>query len=273
MLRDSALPRYRGGMSLSESLQAVHARAFAALHVKGSPLVLYNIWDAGSAKAVRAAGAPAVATGSWSVAAALGYDDGEKVPLEIVAANVARIVAAMDVPVTLDFESGYGRAPQAVQENVARVIGAGVVGVNFEDQIVGGAGLYPLEEQAARVRAVRAAADAAGVPLFINARVDLFLKNPATAHNDALVEEALQRGAVYAAAGADGLFYPGLTDSRLIGVICARAPRPVNILAKPGAPSKSELARLGVARISHGPFPYRQMAEALQQAAKRAMAE
>lgn len=260
-------------MSLSSSQQSVQARAFAALHVKGSPVVLYNVWDAGSAKAVRAAGAAAVATGSWSVAAAQGYDDGEQVPLDLVVTILRRIVAAVDVPVSLDFESGYGRAPRAVQENVTRVIEGGAVGLNFEDQIVGGTGLYPIEEQVTRVQAVRAAADAAGVPLFINARVDLFLKNPATTHNDALVEEALQRGKAYAAAGADGLFYPGLVDPRLIGMVCARAPRPVNILAKPGAPSKAELARLGVARISHGPFPYRQMTAALQEAAKKALAE
>lgn len=235
--------------------------------------MLYNVWDAGSAKAVRAAGAKAIATGSWSVAAAQGFDDGEKVPLDLVVTILQRIVASVDVPVTLDFESGYGRAPQAVRENVARAIAAGAVGINFEDQIVGGTGLYPIEEQAGRVRAARAGAEAAGVPAFLNARIDLFLKNPPAAHDDAMVEEALERGAAYAAAGADGLFYPGLADPRLIGVVCARAPRPVNILAKPGAPAKAELARLGVARISHGPFPYRAMAAALQEAAKKVLAE
>lgn len=259
-------------MSSQSTTQQTLARAFAALHVKGSPLVLFNIWDVGSAKAVHAAGAPALATGSWSVAAALGYGDGEQVPLADVVANAARIVAAVAAPVTLDFESGYAREPHALEDPIGRVLATGIVGLNFEDQIIGGAGLYPIAEQAERVRAVRRTADAAGVPLFLNARVDLFLKNPPTAHDDALVAEALQRGAAYADAGADGLFFPGLTDRRLIGVICERAPRPVNILAKPGAPSKAELAQLGVARISHGPFPYRQMVEALQAAAKQAMA-
>ncbi|QYM78733.1 isocitrate lyase/phosphoenolpyruvate mutase family protein [Horticoccus luteus] len=260
-------------MAHQDSEQAVHARAFSALHVKGNPVVLYNIWDAGSAKAVRAAGAKAIATGSRSVAAAQGFEDGEKVPLELVVTLLKRIVASVDVPVTLDFEGGYGRAAETVQENVARVVGAGAVGINFEDQIVGGTGLYSIEEQSARVRAARAGADAAGVRAFLNARIDLFLKNPPEAHNDALVAEALQRGEAYAAAGADGLFYPGLVDPRLIGVVCARAPRPVNILAKPGAPSKAELAQLGVARISHGPFPYNAMAAALQEAAKKVLAE
>lgn len=247
------------------------ARQFAALHVKGRPCVLYNIWDAGSAKAVRDAGAEAIATGSWSVAAAFGYDDGEKIPLELVLENLKRIVRAVDVPVTLDFESGYGRSAESVAANVVEVIAAGAVGINLEDQIIGDEGLYPVDEQAARIRAARAAAARIGVPLFINARIDLFLKNPASAH-EAHLTEALQRSEAYAQAGASGVFFPGLVDARLIGPVCANSALPVNIISKPGAPSNNELAHLGVARISHGPFPYRQMIAALKEAAAKAMA-
>lgn len=256
---------------MSSPTQLDHARRFAALHVKGRPFVLYNIWDAGSAKAVREAGALAIATGSWSVAAAFGYDDGEKIPLELVLANLARIVAAVDVPVTLDFEGGYARDGDAIIENVTRVIAAGAVGINFEDQVIGGDGFYPVEAQARRIRAVRVAADHAGVPLFINARVDLFLKNPAAAQDDGLVAEALERGAAYTAAGASGVFFPGVSEARLIERLCAGSTLPVNIISKPGVPSNRELARLGVARISHGPFPYRQMIATLKDAATNAL--
>src|SRR3954470_10261908 len=113
------------------------ARDFAALHVRGQPLVLYNAWDVGSAKAVEAAGAQAIATGSWSVAAANGFDDGEALPLDRVIDIASRIVAAVRVPVTLDFESGYARGGATLEANIEQVIGAGIVGINFEDQIIG----------------------------------------------------------------------------------------------------------------------------------------
>ncbi|MCB1624857.1 MAG: isocitrate lyase/phosphoenolpyruvate mutase family protein [Pseudomonadales bacterium] len=173
--------------------QADKARAFKALHVPENPLVLYNIWDAGGAKAVAKAGAKAVATGSWSVAAAHGFADGEAIPLDFALIIVERIVQSVDVPVTVDFEGGYSEAPEQVAANVLRVMKAGAVGINFEDQIVNGEGLYSIADQAARIAAVRKAADAAGVPLFINARTDVFLKADATAIHADLMGEALTR--------------------------------------------------------------------------------
>lgn len=253
-------------------LQLEHARRFSALHVKGRPFVLYNIWDAGSAKAVLEAGAKAIATGSWSVAAAFGYEDGEKLPLEFALSNLQRIISAVNVPVSLDFEGGYARDPGAVGANVSRVISIGAVGINFEDSILGGEGLYDIGEQSTRLGAVREAADRAGLPLFVNARIDLFLKTAPALHAS-LMPEALDRAAAYTDAGADGVFLPGLVDPKLIGEACARCSLPVNIIAKPGAPSNRELAQLGVARISHGPFPYRQMLAALKDAASRALTE
>jgi 2-methylisocitrate lyase-like PEP mutase family enzyme len=210
------------------------ARAFAALHVPGDPLLLFNAWDPGSARVVAEAGAKAIATGSWSVAAAFGFDDGEEMPRELALGNLARIVRAVALPVTIDLESGYGRAPEAVAETVRLAWAAGAIGCNLEDRVIGGSGLYPVEEQAERLRAARAAAP----DMFINARTDPFLEADPSAHDDRLLDEALARGRAYAEAGANGLFVPGLGDERLIERLCRQAPLPVNIMAWHNTPPK-----------------------------------
>jgi 2-methylisocitrate lyase-like PEP mutase family enzyme len=247
--------------------QTQKARDFATLHVPGRPLVLYNVWDVGSAKAVLDAGARAVATGSWSVAAANGFDDREQLPLDRVIDVIARIVAAVSIPVTLDFESGYARGGAPLEANIRRVVQAGVVGINFEDQVIGGEGMYSIDEQADRVRAVRRAADAAGVPLFINARTDVFLKTDVASHAG-VVDEAIARGRAYAAAGASGVFVPGIRDEALIQRVCRDLDRPVNVLYYPEVPSRDRLAKAGVARLSYGPRPYRETMARLTEAAR-----
>ena len=244
--------------------QTEKAELFANLHKPGDPLVLFNIWDAGSAKAVAEAGAKAIATGSWSVAAAHGYADGESLPLDFSIENIRRIAASVDLPVTLDFEGGYAESPDELKPNIARVIEAGAVGINFEDQIVGGEGLHPIDRQAERIRAIREAANESGVPLFINARTDVFLKALPAPETEEQLDETLKRAAAYAEAGASGLFAPGLRDAEMIRKLCERSPLPVNIFVIPGVPSNKEMAALGVARISHGPAPYRKMIEWLR---------
>ena len=239
------------------------ARAFAALHVPGEPLILYNVWDAGSAAIVAGAGAKAIATGSWSAAAAQGYADGERIPLDLVIDDFERIVAAVDLPVTIDLEGGYGDAAAAA----ARARRAGAVGCNIEDRVVGGDGLFPADRHAARLATVR---EAAGPGFFINARCDVFLKAPADAHDEKLLDEAMARGAAYAEGGADGLFLPGLTDEALIAAACARSPLPVNIMAWPGTPPLKRLAELRAARISHAGAPWRLAMDALADGARRA---
>lgn len=249
------------------------ARRFADLHVAGRPLVLYNAWDAGSAGAIAAGGALAIATGSLSVAGAQGYPDGEALPLDTLLAIVARIAASVDLPVTVDFEGGYAEAPEAAAANVARAIAAGAVGINFEDRKVGGTGLHATDRQASRIRAIREAAEAAGVPLFINARTDLFLQHRQDPSRHAgLLGEALERAAAYAEAGASGFFVPALLDEDLLGQVCRTVRLPVNALLFPDAPAPRRLAELGIARISHGPFPYRHAMAALQDAARAAHA-
>lgn len=250
--------------------QKSRAEAFRRLHVPGDPLVLFNAWDAGSARAVAAGGARAIATGSWSVAAAHGYEDGEQLPIALAIANLERIVRAVDLPVTIDLESGYGPRPATVAESVTRAIKAGAVGINLEDGVIGGEGLYDPPEQAARIRAARAAADRLSIPLYVNARTDIFLQAAAEHHDGVLLELATERAAAYAAAGASGLFVPGLVDAALIGRLCTVAPLPVNVMKLPALPPRESLARLGVARISHGPAPYRATMKFLEVAAREA---
>lgn len=253
--------------------QKEKADAFKNLHVKGSPVILFNIWDAGSARAVEQAGAKAIATGSWSVAAANGFADGEETPLDLAIANVERIVASVSVPVTLDFEGGYATEISELKRNIKRVIGAGAIGINFEDQVVGGQGLYSLADQSARIKAVREAADEAGIPLYINARTDVFLKTYPAKDTEEQLAEALRRATAYAAAGASGLFVPGLRDLNFIKTLCDSTPLPVNVMMLPDAAPTTSLAQQGVARISYGPIPYRQMVAALEEAARKAFAE
>ena len=242
--------------------QSDKARAFAALHQPGNPLVIYNIWDAGSAKTVEAAGAPALATGSSPVATAMGYADGQIIPLDTVLALVARLVACIAIPLSVDFEGAYAVDAAAITANTTRLIHAGAIGVNFEDQIIGGTGLFSIATQAARVAAVVAAGTATVVPLFVNARTDLFLKSPADQHS-AHLPEAIARAQAYGAAGASGFFAPGLTDPALIAALIAATPLPVNLLISPTAPPAATLAALGAARLSHGPFPWRAQMAAL----------
>ena len=251
--------------------QKEKAEVFTSLHIKGSPVILFNIWDAGSARVIEQAGAKAIATGSWSVAAANGYDDGEKIPIELVLANLERIVKSVALPVTLDFEGGYATNIAELKENITNVIAAGGIGINFEDRIVGGGGLHSIEDQSARIEAIRTAADTAGIPFFINARTDVFLQTYPAANNEEQLQQALQRAEAYAKAGASGLFAPGLRDPDLIKKLCDESPLPVNIMVLPDTPTTKTMAELGVARISYGASPYRQMIAALKEAAQKAL--
>lgn len=227
---------------------------FAALHVPGDPLILYNAWDAGSAKAAERAGAKAVATGSWSVADAHGFGDGEGLPLDLTIANAERMVGATELPVTIDFEGGYAVEPEAVASNVVRLAATGAIGCNFEDQIVGDEGLHPTAFQADRIQTIRAAV---GADFFVNARTDMFLKAKPDSHDAAMVDKAIERAHAYADAGASGFFAPGLVDPALIERLTKASPLPVNVMWWVGVPDRRTLASAGVARISHGPGPYR----------------
>jgi 2-methylisocitrate lyase-like PEP mutase family enzyme len=239
--------------------------AFAALHVPRNPLILYNIWDVGSALAVVAAGAKALATGSHPVADANGWPDGQRVPLDFALANAKRIVDAVDLPVTVDFEGAYSTDPGECGVNVGRLKETGAVGCNFEDQVVGGEGLHPLELQVRRIAAIRRSV---GSDFFINARTDLFLKTQT--YDDALIDQVVERGKAFAEAGASGFFVPRLSDPKQIERVVTEVPLPLNVIAFPGAPPKKVWADAGVARISHGPFPHRALMAKLTEMARQA---
>jgi methylisocitrate lyase len=246
------------------------AEQFRALHVPGKPLVLFNIWDAGSAKAVATSGAKAIATGSWSVANANGFADGECIPLALAIDNLRRIVGAIELPVTIDLESGYGDASEVVGETVALAIVAGAIGCNLEDSFPANGKLRETVDQADRIRRARQTADAANVRFFINARTDVFFQRPPEQHDDTMVVEAIDRARAYAEAGADGLFAPGLADITLIARLAEASPLPLNIMIGDATPPVRALAAHGVARVSHGPRPYLMAMKALEQAARAA---
>jgi 2-methylisocitrate lyase-like PEP mutase family enzyme len=239
---------------------------FAALHVPGDPVVLYNIWDAGSAIAVAAAGAKALATGSHPVGDASGFGDAHQVPLDYVFANATRIMAAVDLPLSVDFEGAYSTDPEEGAKNVAALKATGAVGCNFEDQVVGGEGIHPLELQIRRIAAIRRAV---GSDFFLNARTDLLIK--AEAIDDKVIDEVIVRGKAFADAGASGFFVPRIADAKHIERVVREVPLPLNAIAFPGAPPKSEWAASGVARISHGPFPHKALMAQLTEAAKAAI--
>lgn len=239
---------------------------FAKLHVPGRPVVLYNIWDVGSAQAVARAGARAIATGSHPVADANGWPDGEQVPIDFALANARRIAAAVDLPLTVDFEGAYSTEPAAGAENAARLKSTGAVGCNFEDQVVGGEGLHPIDLQARRIAAIR---DAVGGNFFINARTDAVLKSGSEDRDT--IDAVIERGRAFADAGASGFFVPRLADPRQIERVVREVPLPLNLIAFPGAPPARQWADAGAARISHGPFPHRALMAQLEMMAAKAL--
>lgn len=250
---------------MDASTQQQYAETFRGLHKRGDPLVLFNAWDVATAKAIARA-SPAIGTSNGAVATALGYADGENVPLDVVEGLVARMTAAVSVPVSIDLEAGYGDTPDAAATSVTKIIKAGAVGINIEDGLFAGKRqLASPDHHAAKIRAVRDAARNCGIRLFINARTDPFLLKFGSP--DECLDETARRAKAYAEAGADGLFVPGLTDLGLIEKLVKATPLPVNIMVTQGTPAMSDLARLGVQRVSLGPWPMMAAMRVIGQAA------
>jgi 2-methylisocitrate lyase-like PEP mutase family enzyme len=224
-------------------MSAAVARQFHALHADGL-LLLANAWDAGSARLARAAGARAIATSSAAVAWAHGWPDGDRLPVELVLQTTRAVAAAAALPVTVDIEGGYSDDPAAVGALVSQLLAAGAVGINIED------GSKDPALLCAKIAAARAAAALAGIDLYINARIDTWLRNLAPPPQR--VAETLARAARYRAAGASGLFAPGVTDAAEIAALVAGTDMPVNVLAWTGLPDADRLRELGVRRLSAG---------------------
>lgn len=233
--------------------QSDKAAAFRELHAEGPvPLVLVNVWDAASAKLVEQAGAQALATSSSAISWSLGFPDGNHLPRALAMAALNRIAAATDLPVTADIETGYAGRDGAfddaqLEQTISAVLASGAVGVNIEDS--GGEPLTDVAEQARRIGTVRRLAEEYGVRLFVNARTDTYLSGR---FPESAFEETLRRAPAYLAAGADGIFVPGVTDLHVLHELSRRIPAPLNALAGVGAPSVGELHDAGVRRISIG---------------------
>src|ERR1700730_10475987 len=234
---------------MNRAEQEQQAELFRNKHRGPAVLLLPNAWDAMSARVFAAAGFDAIATTSGGLAWSLGYADGEQAPWSEVVAATARIVRVAEVPVTADIEAGYGETPDAVMVSVAEIIQAGAVGVNLEDGTPRGAvPIRSVADAAERIRAAREAARAAGVPIVIYGRTDLYLRDIG---DEALrFEETVERGKAFLAAGADCVYPIGLADPATIGRLVKALAAPVNINVRAGSPSIAELEALGVARAS-----------------------
>jgi 2-methylisocitrate lyase-like PEP mutase family enzyme len=237
---------------------AARAQALRDLHAAPELLSVVNVWDVVSATTVAAVpGTTALATASHSIAATFGYPDGERIPRDLMIDMVGRIAAAVDVPVSADLEAGYGDAG----ETVRRAIGVGIAGANLEDQ------LKPRDEALAAVTAAVRAAEAEGVPFALNARTDAFLRMR-DADQAAKVEEAVARGRAFLDAGATCVFVPGLLDEAAVSALVdGLGPQRLSVIAVPGSLPPSRLQRLGVARVSYGPWTQRVALHALQRLA------
>jgi 2-methylisocitrate lyase-like PEP mutase family enzyme len=217
---------------------------FRQLHVNTTPLRLPNAWDAGSARLFESAGATAIATTSAGVAWALGYQDGRVLPVDEVVGAASRMARVLEVPLSFDIENGYSDDPKVVAETVARLIDIGVAGINIED------GPDTPSLLASKIDAIRTSASKAGADIFINARCDVFLAR--LVEDSLLIEESITRGKLYASAGADGLFLPGLVTANDITEVVKSISLPLNVMAWPGLAEAAELGKLGVRRLSAG---------------------
>ena len=250
--------------------QAAKAEQFRKLHHGPKMLLLPNAWDVASARILEEAGHPAIATTSAGIAYSLGYADGQRISREEMLSIVARIARAVRVPVTADLEAGYGTTPEAIADTVKAAIEAGAIGMNLED-LAGEESLVELPMQIEKIRSVREAAMAAGVPFVLNARTDVCLA--AIGPEETRFERTAERLRAYVKAGADCVFAPGLTDRTTIAKLVRAVEAPLNILAVPACPPMVELEKVGVARVSTGSGIMRAAMGLVQRVAKKMMVE
>jgi 2-methylisocitrate lyase-like PEP mutase family enzyme len=232
--------------------QQAKAIAFKALHQGDEMLIIPNIWDPLGARLLESLGYPAIATASASVALTHGYDDGEQIPLDDALTRITEITRIVKVPVSADFESAYAGNDVQLQRNVELLLQTGVVGLNFEDYNARTSSLYPADVQCKRIKVIRKTAEAAGIPFFINARTDVYIRGNLYPLHERL-EETIARGKAYLDAGGDCFFPPGMKDKDELFKLIQTLKSPVNVIAIPGIPDFETMKQIGVARLSLGP--------------------
>ncbi|MBC2324008.1 isocitrate lyase/PEP mutase family protein [Listeria booriae] len=219
---------------------------FYDAHFQEEALILYNCWDVASAQAIEKAGARALATSSFAIARAWGFDDGEQLPFQQNLWFLEQIRRNTTLPLTIDIEAAYSNSLETLAANVAQFLNLGVQGINFEDRKQDT--LWDISEQSERIHTIRKIAKK---EVFLNARTDLFFQE--THHTSDLVKKALERANAYKEAGADGIFIPGLTDLDLIQAFAEHSPLPVNIMIND---DPNRYTNLKIARLSYGPASF-----------------
>ena len=252
-----------------ENIQQKKAQLLHELHHNGKMLVLPNVWDTLGAALLESLDYPAVATASAAIAFANGYTDGEKIPFNELLKVLDKIVKHVNVPVTADIESGYGHSDDELQRNIERILEAGVVGINIEDTNKQSDKLFSVEAQSRRISLIRKVSDAREIPLFINARSDVYIRSNEFVDEEEKFEEALKRGKAYINAGADCFFPILMKRNQDIRELISALRSPVNILALPGVPDLKTLNEMGVARVSLGPGLLKIAIRAMKQSALR----
>ena len=238
------------------SEQNAKAEKLLSLHSGREMLVLPNVWNPIGARAIARLGFPAVATASAAIAESLGYTDGENIRIETMLEILRRITKSVDVPVTADIERGYSESLDALRETISAVLDTGVVGINIEDSFIEGGSLRPLAEQCERIAASREVAEIRGIHLVINARVDSFVGSTSETWQQS-IEDAVHRAESYASAGADCIYPMGPGDSATLCILRERIRSPLNVLGSPRSEPLTELRRIGINRVSFGPYIFR----------------
>jgi 2-methylisocitrate lyase-like PEP mutase family enzyme len=239
-------------MTKQNNIQPEKGNLLNTLHHNGKLLVLPNIWDPLGAVMLESLGYPAVATASASIAFSNGYPDGEKIPFKDLLFILNKIVQSLKIPVTADIESGYAKNNAELKENIKMLLNAGIAGINFEDTNKDDKTIISIEAQCEKLDMIRNTASEMGVPLFINARTDVYLKANDLSDEEKLVE-TIHRGKAYKDSGADGFYPISLKKKEQIEIIIKKVGLPVNVLLIPGIPDFETLKTIGVARLSLGP--------------------
>jgi 2-methylisocitrate lyase-like PEP mutase family enzyme len=238
---------------VADSKQQEKANRFYSLHHSGRLLILPNIWDCLGANLLESLHYPAIATASASIAFTNGYDDGQRISFDSVLAILKKIVSKVNIPVSADIESGFAENDLQLAENIKQLLATGIVGINIEDTDKKTNSILPAETQCGKIKLIKKVSEEVSIPLFINARADVYLRGKDFDTPESKFEEALKRGRAYKAAGAD-CFYPiAMTQQEDIRRMVEQLQMPVNVITIPGIPELNILNEIGVARVSLGP--------------------